>query len=143
LPAKAVARCRRLEALAVEPVTLIFYEAPHRLVECLGDMQTVFGEGRRVVLARELTKTFETVIRAPLAELLERVARDSNQSRGEIVLLVEGAVAQASVFDSETERLLRLLSAELPPKRAAAVAAEFTGLRKKDLYNWLVENNGG
>ncbi|MCZ6830401.1 MAG: 16S rRNA (cytidine(1402)-2'-O)-methyltransferase [Gammaproteobacteria bacterium] len=141
LPAKTSARCRRLEALAAEPVTLIFYEAPHRLHECLQDMQQSFGDDRLVVLARELTKVFETVIRAPVAELLAIVEADSNQSRGEIVLLVEGARPVSAALDSDAERLLQLLAAELPPRKAAAIAAEYTGLRKKDLYNWIISQS--
>jgi 16S rRNA (cytidine1402-2'-O)-methyltransferase len=138
LPAKSSGRRKHLEALAAEPVTLIFYEAPHRLLESLQDMRDIFGADRLVVLARELTKLFETVIRAPVAELIRRVEEDPNQARGEIVLLVEGAVAVAAEFDADARRLLELLAAELPPKKAAGIVAEFTGLRKRDLYDWLV-----
>ncbi len=138
LPAKTAARKKSLQALASESCTLIFYEAPHRLLPCLEDMVECLGRERRAVLARELTKAFETVVHSSLHELLELARSDSNQSRGEIVLVLEGATAVVSEFDVETERLLRLLAADLPPKKAVAIAAEFTGLNKKQLYNWLV-----
>ena len=142
LPARSVARRRYLETLAADPTTLIFYEAPHRLQACLQDMQRAFGGERLVVLARELTKLYETILRAPLDELLAMVETDSNQRRGEIVLLVAGAKPGPADFDSDTQRLLQLLAAELPPKKAAAIVAEVSGLRKKDLYNWIVSRSG-
>lgn len=138
LPAKTHARSKRLESLSNEGCTLIFYEAPHRLLDSLVDMQQCFGGERRIVLARELTKAFETVINSSIDELLELVRRDPNQSRGEIVLLVEAGSEEAE-FSPEIEKLLTLLSAELPPKKAAAIAAEFSGLAKKQLYQWLVD----
>ncbi len=128
LPAKTAGRCKRLQELVTESCTLIFYEAPHRLQECLLDMQSCFGPHRQVVLARELTKTFETVINTSLGELMEMVRADSNQSRGEIVLLLEGGVPETAEFTPELEKLLALLAAELPPKKAATIAAEFSGL---------------
>jgi 16S rRNA (cytidine1402-2'-O)-methyltransferase len=142
LAAKSSARCRQLQALASEPITLIFYEAPHRLRACLVDMRESFGGDRLVVLARELTKLFETVIRLPLDELISIVETDPNQARGEIVLLVEGAAPVVAEMDADAERLLELLAAELPPKKVAGVVAEYTGLAKKDLYRWLVLRGG-
>ncbi|WP_160288165.1 16S rRNA (cytidine(1402)-2'-O)-methyltransferase [Pseudomonas knackmussii] len=140
LPAKTVGRRSRLEALREEPRTLIFYEAPHRLLECLQDMAEVFGEERQAVLARELTKTFETIKGIPLGELRDWVAADSNQQRGECVLLLAGWEApEAEGVDSESLRVLDLLLAELPVKRAAALAAEITGLRKNLLYQAALE----
>jgi 16S rRNA (cytidine1402-2'-O)-methyltransferase len=141
LPARTAGRRRSLESLASESATMVFYEAPHRLLESLSDMRQVFGGERLVVLARELTKIYETVLRAPLDELLSRVEADANQSRGEIVLLVEGATIAPTDLDAETARLLQMLGAELPPKRAAAIVAEHSGLPKKDLYKWLVERS--
>ncbi len=136
LPARSSGRRQQLEALREEPRTLIFYEAPHRLLESLCDMQTVFGDERVVVLARELTKTFETIKGAPLADLCAWVEADSNQQRGECVLLVEGWSAPEGEESLSTEvlRILQLLLAELPLKRAAALAAEITGVRKNLLY---------
>jgi len=138
LPARQAARRTRLEQLAGVQVTQVFYEAPHRVLESLADMRDVFGTERLAVLARELTKTFETVLRLPLAALVERVAADPNHCRGEIVLLVEAAPEQQAEFTAETETLLNLLAAELPPKKAAAIVAQTTGLKKKALYDYLV-----
>lgn len=136
LPAKAAARRARLEALREEPRTLIFYEAPHRLLESLEAMKDVFGAERPVVLARELTKTFETLKDLPLGELCAWVAADANQQRGECVLLVGGwqAPEGEEMVTAEALRILDLLLGELPLKRAAALAAEITGARKNLLY---------
>jgi len=138
LPAKAAARRARLDALAAEPVTLVFYEAPHRVLECLQDMRDIFGEDRLAVLARELTKTFETVLRAPLEQLQAQVAADPNQCRGEIVLLVEGAGPASQELSPEIMRLLDLLAQAMPPRQAAGLAAEAFGLRKNALYEYLI-----
>ena len=136
LPAKSAGRRARLEQVREEPRTLIFYEAPHRILECLEDMQAVFGDERPALLARELTKTFETLKGLPLGELREFVAADSNQQRGECVVLVAGWTApqDEQAISSEAQRVLDLLLAELPLKRAAALAAEITGVRKNLLY---------
>ncbi|KAB5624341.1 16S rRNA (cytidine(1402)-2'-O)-methyltransferase [Pseudomonas putida] len=136
LPAKAVGRRARLEQVKEEPRTLIFYEAPHRILECLEDMEAVFGGERPAVLARELTKTFETLKGLPLAELRAFVAADANQQRGECVVLVAGwsAPQDDQAISSDAMRVLDLLLAELPLKRAAALAAEITGVRKNLLY---------
>ncbi|SDJ64815.1 16S rRNA (cytidine(1402)-2'-O)-methyltransferase [Microbulbifer yueqingensis] len=137
LPAKAGARARALEQLAAEERTMVFYEAPHRVADTLDAMADAFGSDREAVIARELTKAFETFHLAPLAELAAWVRADSNQQRGEIVLMVRGAEKRkADELDSESERVMALLLDELPPKRAAAVAAEITGVNKKTLYNW-------
>ncbi|WP_435634432.1 16S rRNA (cytidine(1402)-2'-O)-methyltransferase [Pseudomonas solani] len=141
LPAKAVGRRSRLERVKEEPRTLIFYEAPHRLLECLEDMVTVFGEERPAVLARELTKTFETLKGSPLSVLRDWVAADSNQQRGECVLLVAGwqEPEGEDAINGEALRVLDLLLGELPLKRAAALAAEITGVRKNLLYGAALE----
>lgn len=138
LPAKAGTRRNRLQALSRESASLVFYEAPHRVLACLQDMAAVFGGDREVVLARELTKTFETLRCAPLAELVEFVAADSNQQRGEIVLVVAGVRARDDEIDDDSARLLLRLVQELPAKRAAAVVADYSGLRKKQLYDYLL-----
>ncbi|WP_399359234.1 16S rRNA (cytidine(1402)-2'-O)-methyltransferase [Thiohalophilus thiocyanatoxydans] len=134
LPAKSVARRQRLAALAAESCTLAFYESPHRIVESLTDMAHELGAARAAVLARELTKTFETVRSGTLAELGEFVSSDPNQQKGEIVVLVEGAPAVESALDAEAERVLGILLAELPLKQAAALAARLTGGKKNQLY---------
>ena len=141
LPAKAAGRRARLEHVKEEPRTLIFYEAPHRILECLQDMQAVFGDERPALLARELTKTFETLKGMPLAELAAWVAADSNQQRGECVVLVAGwqAPEGEEAVSSEAMRVLDLLLAEMPLKRASALAAEITGVRKNLLYQVALE----
>lgn len=142
LPAKQAARRARLELLREEPRTVIFYEAPHRILESLEDLEAVFGPERPAVLARELTKTFETLQGLPLGELRSWVAADSNQQRGECVLVVGGWQAPQGddAIDQNARRVLRLLLAEMPVKRAAAVAAEITGIRKNLLYQLALEN---
>lgn len=141
LPAKAVGRRARLELLKEEPRTLIFYEAPHRILECLQDLEAVFGAERPALLARELTKTFETLKGLPLAELRAFVEGDSNQQRGECVVLVAGwsEPEGEDVIGAEARRVLDLLLEEMPLKRAAALAAQITGVRKNLLYQVALE----
>ncbi len=136
LPAKTVGRRARLELVREEPRTLIFYEAPHRILECLQDMREVFGGERQALLARELTKTFETLRGMPLEQLCDWVAADANQQRGECVVLVAGwqAPEDEAAVSVEALRVLDLLLAEMPLKRAAALAAQITGVRKNLLY---------
>ncbi|MCC6074667.1 16S rRNA (cytidine(1402)-2'-O)-methyltransferase [Pseudomonas sp. GCM10022188] len=145
LPARSTARRQRLQVLCEEPRTLLFYEAPHRLLECLADLRELFGGARSAVLARELSKTFETIKGAPLDELHDWVAADANQQRGECVLLVEGwqAPEGEDALSAEALRVLDLLLAELPLKRAAALAAEITGVRKNLLYQEALQRQKG
>lgn len=137
LPAKKSARKKRLELVAAESRTLVFYEAPHRLLETLIDMGEVFGQQRYVVLARELTKTFETIRGGTVEDLHDWVAGDHDQQKGEIVLLVHGK-SSASDEESEAEgrRILAILLEELPLSQASALAARISGARKKILYNY-------
>lgn len=135
LPARPGERRARLQALAGDPRTLVWYEAPHRIVETLADMVSELGGGRRAVIGRELTKRFETVLDGSLAELAERVRGDADQQRGEFVLVIEGAAdADAGTRLVEGRRLYALLVAELPPARAAKIAATYTGVHKRELY---------
>ncbi len=135
LPARAAARRARLGVLVAEPRTLMFYESSHRIVESLADMRAVFGDAREAVLARELTKLFETVLAAPLAELARAVEADANQQRGEFVVLVAGADgADADAALAEGRRVFALLREELAPARAAKLAAAITGAPRKQLY---------
>jgi len=145
LPAKTVGRRSRLEQVREEPRTLIFYEAPHRILECLQDMESVFGPDRPALLARELTKTFETLKGLPLSKLRAFVEADSNQQRGECVVLVAGWTAPDSdeAVSAEVMRVLDLLLKEMPLKRAAALAAEITGARKNVLYQVALERQKG
>ncbi len=139
LPAKSQARINVLSGFEKVSDTLVFYEAPHRLLDTLRDMQVVYGDERVVVLARELTKMFETVRRLPLAEMVQWVASDSNQQRGECVLLLKGVVEEVSSLTPEAEKTMRVLAEELPLKQAAALAAKITGLKKNALYQWALD----
>jgi 16S rRNA (cytidine1402-2'-O)-methyltransferase len=145
LPAKSVGRKTRLELLKEEPRTVIFYEAPHRILECLQDMEEIFGADRPAVLGRELTKTFETLKGLPLGELRAFVEGDSNQQRGECVVLVAGwsEPEGEDVIGAEARRVLDLLLQEMPLKRAAALAAEITGVRKNLLYQVALDKQKG
>jgi 16S rRNA (cytidine1402-2'-O)-methyltransferase len=140
LPSKTGARRQRLEGLATEVRTLVFFEAPHRVEETLADLAAILGPDREAAVARELTKTFETVRRATLATLAKWVAEEANQRRGEIVLVVRGAAAQdKDAVNEESLRVLRVLADELPPGQAAALAAKITGTRKSVLYDELLK----
>lgn len=136
LPAKPNQRLERLGALKSEPRTMVFYEAPHRVLEMVEALAEVFGPERRAVVARELTKTFETIQDGTLAELTAWMQADPNQQRGEFVVLVAGApeVADGASTELDVDQLLLALLEELPVKRAAAVAARVSGLKKNDLY---------
>jgi len=134
LPPKAAARRSRLQELASDARTLIFYESSHRVAESLADMREVFGADREAVLARELTKLFETVLGEPLVELAERVANDPDQQRGECVILVAGRGEEADAKLSEGRRVFAILREELSPAKAAKLAAAISGAPRKALY---------
>lgn len=140
LMAKQHGRVKQLRALERELRTLIFYEAPHRLLASLQDMREVFGGERRVTLARELTKLFETVRRLPLDQLCEWVAADPNQQRGECVLVVEGYAGVEHSISPEALQALVVLKEELPLKQAAALAAKISGAKKNTLYKYALDN---
>lgn len=141
LPAKSKARCDKLTALENEPRTLIFYESTHRVLESLDDMQHIFGDERYIVMAREITKTWETIQGAPIAELLEWLKQDSHRIKGEIVLIVEGKPAQKSdEISPQAVRLLQLLANELPLKKAASIVAETFGYKKNALYQYGLDH---
>lgn len=134
LPAKTLARRERLQALAREERTLVFFEASHRIAETLADMAAIFGAERPAVVARELTKRFEQVHGTALSELAIWLEADANRQKGEFVLLVQGAPAASEADTPDNRRLLAALLAELPASRAVVVAARLTGLPKKPLY---------
>jgi len=134
LPPKAAARRSRLQELAGDARTLIFYESSHRVAESLADMRDVFGAEREAVLARELTKMFETVLGEPLAELAARVVADPDQQRGEHVILVAGRGEEADAKLAEGRRVFAILREELPPAKAAKLAAAISGAPRKELY---------
>ena len=133
LPAKVGARRTALEKLATIEAALVFYEAPHRVVETVDDLLAGLGGEREIVIARELTKLFEQIVRLPLAEAPTWLAADSNHQRGEFVLIVAGPAPREGL-DAEAERVLKTLLAELPTKQAAKLAAEITGVGKNELY---------
>ncbi|WP_148861777.1 16S rRNA (cytidine(1402)-2'-O)-methyltransferase [Marinobacter fonticola] len=135
LPAKRKARADALTSLKKEMRTLVFYEAPHRIRETIDEIASVMGEEREVVLARELTKAFETFYSGPAGRVAEMLAEDSYSERGEYVVMVAGA--SAAVEDATTvdaDRMLEVLLAELPVKVAAKMTAEITGLSRNELY---------
>ena len=137
LPAKQHGRIQALTDHKARTETLIFYEAPHRIIDCLIDMVGVFGDAREVALCRELTKTFETVKKAPLGELLRFVEADRNQTRGEIVLVVAGDKNIQSTTDYDA--WLIALTKELPPKKACAIIANVLDLKKSTVYDRLLQ----
>jgi 16S rRNA (cytidine1402-2'-O)-methyltransferase len=135
LPARAGERRTKLEEVAADPRTLVFFEAPHRIEESLGDLAAVFGAERRAAVARELTKAHETIYRGTLAELAEQAKAEPNFSRGEITLVVQGALDAGSKSEAlQLEKVVALLVKELPPGRAAALAAQLTGARRNEAY---------
>jgi 16S rRNA (cytidine1402-2'-O)-methyltransferase len=133
LPARAAARRRALSALAGLPYTLVFYEAPHRVEECASDLRAVLGGERRIAIARELTKLFESVHVCTLAEAAPWLSVDPNRRKGEFVLIVEGAAETTKPPDAG-ERTLGVLLGELPLRQAVDLAARITGGKKNDLY---------
>jgi 16S rRNA (cytidine1402-2'-O)-methyltransferase len=135
LPAKSGARRERLRALAREPRTLVFYETGHRIEESLEDFVEAFGAQREAVLARELTKVFETVLGDTLADLLARVRADANQRKGEFALVVRGSQDDAEAILSEGKRLYAKLAEHMKPSQAAKLAAELSGAPRKSLYD--------
>lgn len=134
LPAKAAARRERLGRLAGETRTLVFYESSHRIVESLADLRAAFGDERPAVLARELTKLFETVLDGSLAELQGKVEADENQRKGEFVVMVQGAGDDEAARIAEGRRLYAKLNEHLPPSTAAKLAADISGAPRKALY---------
>ena len=139
LPRTASKRRARLEALRDFGSTMVFYESSHRILQTLEDMRQLFGHDRHAVVARELTKKFETVITGELARLVENVEADANQQRGEFVIMVAGAKLLANALDSEARRVLDAFADELSPNRLARVAAKLYGGNKRDYYNYLLD----
>ncbi|MCC4799564.1 16S rRNA (cytidine(1402)-2'-O)-methyltransferase [Enterovibrio norvegicus] len=140
LPPKSKGRRDRFTEVAQDPRTLIFYESPHRITDTLDDMLAVLGADRMVVLARELTKTFETIHGAPLGELMEWLSEDSNRIRGEMVLLIAGHRAEKDDLPIDATNAVALIAKELPLKKAAAIAAELYNVKKNALYKWGLDN---
>lgn len=137
LPAKSVSRRKGLESVKDEPRTVVYYESSHRIADMLDDVVATLGAERRVVILRELTKLFESIYRGTAGELVAQLAADTNMSRGEFVVVIEGKVLtedQEQLSALRADGILAVLLEELPVKQAAALAARLTGLPKNQLY---------
>lgn len=134
LPSKTGARKAILSSLASEARTMVFYDAPRRAIDTVQDIVEVLGGERTIVIARELTKTFETIYSDTASSILAWLSQDPNQLKGEMVLIIEGAPEKEGQLTPEVENTLKLLLNELPPKKACAITAEIYGLNKKALY---------
>ncbi len=139
LPSKQSQRLLHLNRLKDETQTLIIYEAPHRILECVKDMADVFGADRPVGFAREITKTFETIKKMTLGELVEFISNDSNQQKGEIVLVIGGASVEKDMEQEKLDQLLTRLLQDLSVKAASQLAADLTGIKKKIAYQRALE----
>ncbi len=139
LPPRQAARRQRLQALRGSEVTLVFYESSHRILDSLVDMADCLDAARHAVIARELTKTFETLIEGTLAELLERLRHDTDQQKGEFVVLVQGAAHDPDQLDEAARHTLEVLLGQLPLRQAAALAAGISGVSKNRLYEYGLE----
>lgn len=143
LPNRGEARRKRLAQLVASSATQIFYEAPHRLEDTLADLCEIAGREREAALARELTKSFETIRRGPLGALADWVSADSNQRRGELVILLGPAPDGPAVsLDPALSALLVAMAEHMPARQAAKLLAAYSGLRSKDLYTHLIEQRG-
>lgn len=139
LPSKASQHISQLEKLKNETQTLIFYEAPHRILECVKNMAEVFGEDRPVGFAREITKTFETIKKMTLKDLVSFIENDHNQEKGEIVLVIGGAPEKTDLEQEKLDELLKRLLQDLSVKAASQLAADLTGVKKKVAYQRALE----
>ncbi|WP_444997546.1 16S rRNA (cytidine(1402)-2'-O)-methyltransferase [Aliikangiella sp. IMCC44359] len=140
LPAKQGHRKNYLAELVNQTATLVFYESSHRIRACLEDMQSVFGGERLIVVARELTKTFETVLNGTLDEIINILDDDLNQSKGEFVVMVRGANSKQIGLSNESKKLALKLAEHLPGKQAAKITAEMFGEKKNAIYQFLLES---
>ena len=138
LPNKSAARRTVLESLRDQACTLVFYEAPHRIVECVADLCAVLGGERQIVLAREITKLFETIHTCPLRDAEAWLMADSNRQRGEFVVLVSGAIPQPGL-PAEARRILEVLLGELPLKQAVQLATQISGAGRNELYQLALQ----
>ncbi|KGK01195.1 hypothetical protein ND16A_3057 [Thalassotalea sp. ND16A] len=134
LPSKSGARQSKLNELASEPRTMVFYDAPRRAIDTVQDINDVLGGERQIVIARELTKTFETIHADTAANILTWLNEDPNQLKGEMVLIIEGAHIDPNDIPEVAIKTLKLLLGEMKPKKACAIAAEIHGVKKNALY---------
>ncbi|HEY9030604.1 MAG TPA: 16S rRNA (cytidine(1402)-2'-O)-methyltransferase [Kangiella sp.] len=138
LPSKSSGRKQVFNDLSKHCETLVFYESSHRILDCLKDLFEVLGD-RELVIARELTKTFETILSGKASDLVSKVETDLDQQKGEFVLMMSGAEDKVIEMDLATEKLMTALLEELPPNKAAKIAAQVSGLKKKVLYQWALD----
>ncbi|TMM47718.1 16S rRNA (cytidine(1402)-2'-O)-methyltransferase [Colwellia ponticola] len=138
LPSKSGARQATLLALAAEPRTMVFYDAPRRAIDTVRDIVTTLGGERYIVIARELTKTFETIHSDSADNFLAWLEQDANQLKGEMVLIIEGYKAKENEISAEVISTLKLLLTEMKPKKACAIAAEIYGVKKNALYEFAL-----
>ena len=142
LPAKTGQRKTALNEYKESTETLVFYEAPHRILDTVADMAEIFGHQRQGFLAREISKTYETFLQGTLEQLQQQIALDSNQQRGEIVLVIAGAEEKTASTSVSAEKVLKLLLKELPASKAASLAAKICGADKKAMYQTALEFQG-
>ncbi|MCA6058561.1 16S rRNA (cytidine(1402)-2'-O)-methyltransferase [Thalassolituus sp. ST750PaO-4] len=142
LPHKSGAKREKLLAQEQEARTLVYYESKHRILDTLVVMAEVFGAERQACVARELTKTFETFYHGTLPDILSQLQADTDQQKGEFVVMIAGNPDPAPASEVDSNKLFRLLLAELPPKKAAAIIADLTGENKKELYQKALEMQG-
>ncbi|MBC7684666.1 MAG: 16S rRNA (cytidine(1402)-2'-O)-methyltransferase [Bdellovibrionales bacterium] len=142
LPAKAKQRETALLELLTVSATMVFYEAPHRIIDCVEALAGVFQPERQVIFARELTKLFEEIHRCPLGEALAWVRADPHREKGEYVVLLEGAAEGGDAAEAEAERILNILLAECSVKQAANLTAQITGRKKNALYERALQIKG-
>ena len=138
LSSKSSSRKAQLEAMVEQTATSILYESSHRIKACLEDIRLVFGKDRRIVVARELTKTFETVLDGSIEEILDKLNSDHNQSKGEFVVMIKGQEKKPNILTPESEKLALTLSRELPSKKVSSVVSEIYGVKKKLVYDFLI-----
>ena len=140
LPAKSIARITKIQNISADSRTIIFYEAPHRILETLIDMIKVIGPSRKIVLARELTKTYETFISGTLESVLEIIEKDLNQQKGEIVIVLAGAdSSEEKIETQDSKRILSVLLEELPLKQAVSLGSKITGIQKNIFYKLALD----
>lgn len=140
LPAKEKGKQDKLKALIDETRTMVFYESPRRIQDTVQQIITILGAERKLVVARELTKTFESFYALPASEMLEFLNQDSNHCRGEFVLMVAGTVKESEEIPQVALNTLALLKEQLPLKKAAALTAQIHDQKKNELYKWGLEN---
>jgi 16S rRNA (cytidine1402-2'-O)-methyltransferase len=142
LPAKTGQRKTALNEYKTATETLVFYEAPHRILETVVDMVEIFGQQRQGFLAREISKAFETFLQGTLEQLQQQISLDSNQQRGEIVLVIAGAEEKTAGATVSAEKVLKLLLKELPASKAASLTAKICGADKKAMYQSALQLQG-